>query len=143
MSTKGVSEVVASVLIALVILAGVGIYFTYFSKMFQASSSGLIQMSNEEARESGQLLSLIYVQRQGARFKLHVYNYGFTVIGVLKVYINKVSYHFTLMDEDGNTIEYISPKAMAVIEVNGVLPSSSYEVVIVTDLGRTFTWKVG
>ena len=141
---RGVSEVTASVLLAAVVLAGMGAWLAYSSKGLSSASSSLRSAVELQERRIGEALSLIYSEVEGSSsvtLHLYLYNYGFHDVEISKAFVNGNEFSFQLL-EGGNPASGIARGKLVELRIASVPPSQAYEVVILTSSGRVFSWEV-
>ena len=73
---KGVSEIVAALLLLSITVAAFGVYYTYYVSGLSSSGKSVAQGIQESAQATGELMSLVSYSVQGDTVTLYLFNYG-------------------------------------------------------------------
>lgn len=139
---RAVSEVISALIIAAIIIIGTAVYVGVAGQRISLEASSLANMVWKAQRRQGEMLSLTYSHPSGDQLKLYIYNYGKVHVKPIRLYINGIQKSFTLIDAvSGESIGEIAPEQLALLSVRKY-GNSPYEIIIVTETGSTFTWKI-
>ena len=73
---RGVSEVVAALLLLSITVGVFGVFYTYYVSGLNSSGGSVAKGIQDSAKATGELMSLVSYQVQGSTVTLYLYNYG-------------------------------------------------------------------
>ena len=73
---RGVSEVVAALLLLSITVGVFGVFYTYYVSGLNSSGGSVAKGIQDSAKATGELMSLVSYQVQGNTVTLYLYNYG-------------------------------------------------------------------
>ena len=144
---KGVSELVAAVVLIGIVLAASVIYYYYFTVENRAGLKSFIDVSRISRDRSIEMLSLIsshkYLSGSTTTVSLYVYNYGYKDVDVEKIYLNNYTSSFKIYDVNGDEVSVLATSRMYLINASiNVLLIGKVNVIIVTSSGKVFSFEV-
>jgi flagellin-like protein len=134
-NNKGVSEIVASLMLILVVTTAGALLYSYSLDTFSSSSSLLqLQLNQREDRARERFVTIAVWWNRADRLNLTILNYGKIDIIIDTVYVNATPVS-TYVNGKGNAsktgeisqIEFVSPIA--------IQDSKQYEIVIISERG--------
>ena len=141
---RGVSEVLGAIVVAILVLGMSVSYILLEMERAGRETYSIIDLIRKAERRQRQLLSLIFYRRQGSDLKLYIYNYGDEystpkrILTDREVPLSKV--RMRNMDT-GEEVSSIPPKTL--VELTLPAPSAdSFTLVIITEEGGVFSWKI-
>jgi flagellin-like protein len=148
---RGVSEVIAALLLLSITVAAFGIYYTYYVNGISSSGKSVAQGIADSARATGEMMSLVSYQVQGGTITLYLYNYGLQPITLnppAQAYlISGGSQHqpqsFSLTDgTSSNPITTIQTQKLAIITLTFSSVPGSFYIDIIDSIGKTFEFQL-
>ena len=150
-SRKGVSEVIAALLLLSITVGVFGVFYTYYVSGLNSSGGSVAQGIQDSAKATGELMSLVSYQVQGSTVTLYLYNYGLQPITLnppQQAYLisggtEQQAESFTLTDaSSGSSISTIQTQKLAELTLTfGSVPSSFY-VEIIDSIGKNFEFQL-
>ena len=148
---RGVSEIVAALLLLSITVAAFGIYYAYYVSGLNSSGKSVAQGIQDSAKATGELMSLVSYQVQGGTVTLYLYNYGLQPITLsppAQVFLvsgsqQQQSQSFNLEDStSGTSINTIKTQELATLTLTfGSIPNSFY-VEILDSIGKKFEFQL-
>lgn len=148
---KGVSEVVAALLLLSITVGAFGVFYTYYVSGLHSSGNSVAKGIQDSAKATGELMSLVSYQIQGDTVSLYLYNYGLEPITLnppqqafLVVSSQQQSARsFALTDAaSGGSINTIQTKKLGELTLTfGTVPNSFY-VEIIDSIGKNFEFQL-
>jgi archaellum component FlaG (FlaF/FlaG flagellin family) len=148
---RGVSEVVAALLLLSITVGVFGVFYTYYVSGLNSSGGSVAKGIQDSAKATGELMSLVSYQAQGNTVTLYLYNYGLQPITLnppqqafLVVSSSQQgAQSFALTDAStGGAISTIQTQRLAKLTLTfGSVPSSFY-VEIIDSIGKNFEFQL-
>jgi flagellin-like protein len=148
---KGVSEIVAALLLLSITVAVFGIYYTYYVSGLSSSGKSVAQGIQDSARATGELMSLVSYSIQGSTVTLYLYDYGLQPITLnppAQAFLvsgsqQQQAQSFSLTDSaSGATVSTIRTQELATLTLTfGSVPNSLY-IEIMDSLGKSFEFQL-
>jgi flagellin-like protein len=148
---KGVSEIVAALLLLSITVAVFGIYYTYYVSGLSSSGKSVAQGIQDSARATGELMSLVSYSIQGSTVTLYLYDYGLQPITLnppAQAFLvsgsqQQQAQSFSLTDSaSGATVSAIKTQELATLTLTfGSVPNSLY-IEIMDSLGKSFEFQL-
>ena len=148
---KGVSEVVAALLLLSITVGVFGVFYTYYVSGLNSSGGSVAKGIQDSAKATGELMSLVSYQVQGSTVTLYLYNYGLQPITLSppqQVFLvasgsQQAAQSFALTDASaGGAISTIQTQKLAKLTLTfGSIPSSFY-VEIMDSIGKSFEFQL-
>ena len=141
---RGVSEIVASLIIMLIVtVAGSGLYAYSLNAFSSSGSSFLLQTSGREERARERLLIIaVWWDNSTGQDKMNVtvLNYGKIELAIDAVYIDGTP---VSIDEGKGTVIVTGEKVHVKFTLTGLVPSETYEILAVSERGskNVVYWK--
>ena len=141
---RGVSEIVASLIIILIVtVAGSGLYAYSLNAFSSSGSSFLLQTSGREERARERLLIIaVWWDNSTGQDKMNVtvLNYGKIELAIDAVYIDGTP---VSIDEGKGTVIVTGEKVHVKFTLTGLVPSETYEILAVSERGskNVVYWK--
>ena len=138
---RGVSEIIASLIIVLIVsVAGVALY-SYSLGSFSSSSSSFqlrTDQREERARERFQIIAVWW--NTADQLNLTVLNYGKIELAIDAVYIDGTP---VSIDEGKGTVIVTGEKVHVKFTLTGLVPGETYEILAVSERGskNVVYWK--
>lgn len=141
---RGVSEVLGAIVIAVLVLSMSVSYVLFEIERSGRETLSIIELIRKAEKRQKQLLSLIYYQKKGSDLKVYIYNYGEEASTPQRILTDREvplsSVSMKNMDT-GQACSSIPPKTL--VELTMPAPSAdSFTLVIITDEGGVFSWKI-
>ena len=150
-SRRGVSEVVAALLLLSITVGVFGVFYTYYVSGLNSSGGSVAKGIQDSAKATGELMSLVSYQVQGSTVTLYLYNYGLQPITLnppqqaflVASGYQQAAQNFALTDAStGGAISTIQTQKLAKLTVTfGSIPSSFY-VEIMDSIGKNFEFQL-
>ena len=148
---RGVSEVVAALLLLSITVGVFGVFYTYYVSGLNSSGGSVAKGIQDSAKATGELMSLVSYQVQGSTVTLYLYNYGLQPITLSppqQVFLvasgsQQAAQSFALTDASaGGAISTIQIQKLAKLTLTfGSIPSSFY-VEIMDSIGKGFEFQL-
>ena len=150
-SRKGVSEVIAALLLLSITVGVFGVFYTYYVSGLNSSGGSVAQGIQDSAKATGELMSLVSYQVQGSTVTLYLYNYGLQPITLSppqQAFLvasgsQQSAQSFVLTDaSSGSAISTIQTQKLAEMTLTfGSVPNSFY-VEIIDSIGKSFEFQL-
>ena len=144
---RGVSEVVAALLLLSITVGVFGVFYTYYVSGLNSSGGSVAKGIQDSAKATGELMSLVSYQVQGNTVTLYLYNYGLQPITLSppqQAFLvvsgsQQGAQTFALTDASaGGAIGTIQTQKLAKLVLTfGTVPASFY-VEIMDSIGKNF-----
>jgi archaellum component FlaG (FlaF/FlaG flagellin family) len=148
---RGVSEVVAALLLLSITVGVFGIFYTYYVSGLSSSGGSVAKGIQDSAKATGELMSLVSYQVQGSTVTLYLYNYGLQPITLSppqQAFLvasgsQQPAQNFAFTDAtSGNAITVVQTQKLAKLTLTfGSVPSSFY-VDIIDSIGKSFEYQL-
>jgi archaellum component FlaG (FlaF/FlaG flagellin family) len=148
---RGVSEVVAALLLLSITVGVFGVFYTYYVSGLNSSGGSVAKGIQDSAKATGELMSLVSYQVQGNTVTLYLYNYGLQPITLdppQQVFLvasgsQQGAQTFALTDAStGVGISTIQTQKLAKLALTfGSVPASFY-VEIMDSIGKSFEFQL-
>jgi hypothetical protein len=148
---RGVSEVVAALLLLSITVGVFGVFYTYYVSGLNSSGGSVAKGIQDSAKATGELMSLVSYQVQGNTVTLYLYNYGLqpiTLVPPQQAFLvvsgsQQGAQSFALTDAStGGTISTIQTQKLAKLVLTfGSVPASFY-VEIMDSIGKDFEFQL-
>ncbi|MDG6920933.1 MAG: hypothetical protein JRN59_05330 [Nitrososphaerota archaeon] len=148
---RGVSEVVAALLLLSITVGVFGVFYTYYVSGLNSSGGSVAKGIQDSAKATGELMSLVSYQVQGSTVTLYLYNYGLQPITLnppQQAFLvasgsQQTAQSFALTDaSSGGAISTIQTQKLAKLTLTfGSIPSSFY-VEIMDSIGKNFEFQL-
>ena len=144
---RGVSELLASILLIIIVLGLSALYYHYFIRQHDISVSTFVEVARLNRQRQVEILSLLYAHKAindtATTVYLYVYNYGFKEVYINFVFVNNVTASFKIYSVDGVEASCIDVNSMCMIRVvvNRKISEPIY-VTLVSTSGRVFSFRV-
>ncbi len=152
MKTKrGVSEVIAALLLLSITVAAFGVYYTYYVNGLSSSGKSVAQGIADSARATGELMSVVSYQVQGSTVTLYLYNYGLQPITLnppAQAFLvsggaQQQALSFSLTDStSGTPITSIQTQKLATLTLSFSSVPGSFYIDIIDSTGKTFEFQL-
>ena len=139
---RGVSEIIASLMMVLIVsVAGVALYSYSLGAFSSSGSSFQLQIDQREER-ARERFSIIAVWRDGDQLNLTVLNYGKIDLAVDAVYINRTAVT-TFISGNGTTVTRSNIIPVKFTSPVSILDGQTYEITAVSERGTrdVVYWK--
>lgn len=151
---RGISEIVAALLLLVITVAMFGLFYTYYVGSIGASSLGISQQITHNTEVSQELLSMAYytVSSGSNTVTLYLYSYGPATINLLPTspcqceLVSTAAYAATAssMTVGGSSATTLSTGQLGVLTLtfpSGDVPSSGpFNIVIIDGINNEFTF---
>ena len=148
---RGVSEVVAALLLLSITVGVFGVFYTYYVSGLNSSGGSVARGIQDSAKATGELMSLVSYQVQGNTVTLYLYNYGLQPITLSppqQAFLvvsgsQQGAQSFALTDASaGGAISTIQTQKLAKLVLTfGTVPTSFY-VEIMDSIGKNFEFQL-
>lgn len=148
---RGVSEVVAALLLLSITVGVFGVFYTYYVSGLNSSGGSVAKGIQDSAKATGELMSLVSYQVQGSIVTLYLYNYGLQPITLsppqqaflVATGSQQAAQSFALTDtSSGGAISTVQIQKLAKLTLTfGTIPSSFY-VEIIDRIGKSFEFQL-
>jgi len=148
---RGVSEVVAALLLLSITVGVFGVFYTYYVSGLNSSGGSVAKGIQDSAKATGELMSLVSYQVQGSTVTLYLYNYGLQPITLSppqQTFLvvsgsQQAAQTFALTDAStGTAISVIQTQKLAKLTLTfGSVPASFY-VEIIDSIGKNFEFQL-
>jgi flagellin-like protein len=147
---RGVSEIVAALLLLSITVAAFGVYYTYYVSGLSSSGRSVAQGIQDSAQATGELMSLVSYSVQGDTVTLYLYNYGLQPITLsppqqafLVAGSQQQAQSFSLADAtSGSPIGTINTQELGKLTLTfGSVPSSFY-VDLIDNIQKRFEFQL-
>ena len=140
---------VAAALLIVVVIAGFGVFYSYYASQLSSSGQGVANGIADAAKKTGELMSLVDYQVQGSSVTLYLYDYGTEPITPQQVLLvsgnqqqNPTS-QFQLVDAgSGSPITTIKPQELAQLSARYSSTPSSFYIEIIDSFEKTFEYQL-
>lgn len=148
---RAVSEIMATLLMVIITIAGFGVYYGVLRSNLGLSSSTLTEQFQKGARVAGQQIDLSYWTVNGTTLSLFVYNYGFSNLTLKRIVVGGANTEVTTASvtvlPSGSTTLLpsgrIPVKQLVKISFTSPsLPPALFLVTLVTTDGKIFQWRI-
>ena len=148
---KGVSEVVAALLLLSITVGVFGVFYTYYVSGLNSSGGSVAKGIQDSAKAAGELMSLVSYQVQGNTVTLYLYNYGLQPITLnppQQAFLvsggsQQVAQSFTLADAtSGSAINAIQTQKLAELTLTFNSVPNSFYVEILDSIGKSFEFQL-
>ena len=148
---RGVSEVVAALLLLSITVGVFGVFYTYYVSGLNSSGGSVAKGIQDSAKATGELMSLVSYQVQGGTVTLYLYNYGLQPITLnppQQVFLvvsgsQQAAQSFALTDASaGGAIRTIQTQKLAKLTLTFSSIPSSFYVEIVDSIGKDFEFQL-
>lgn len=142
-NTTGVSEIIASLMLVLVVSAAGVLLYSYSLGAFSSSSSLFqLQLSQREERARERFLAIKVWWNRVDQLNLTILNYGKIDVIINTIYVNATPVA-TYVSGKGNTIETGGISQIRFVSPIAIQDSRQYEIVIVSERGtkNVLYWK--
>jgi len=143
---KGVSQIVAAIILIVIAVSALIIYITNFVMYFERSRGALMELFSQRKEMLLERLSFIYAYSNNSHINIIVYNYGDKSITIDTIVIDgnpidKSSYRVTTID--GSDLGYTIPldNRLAIISITHSFPEGLHTITAFTSLGNAFTYE--
>jgi len=143
---RGTSEVLGALLVASIVIAMSVSWLTFEATRATRQTMSVVDLIRAAGRRQRQLLSLTYYHKQGNKLTLYIYNYGEETSNLKLIVIDQT---IVLPDsmENMNTGESASllpipPKNLVRLEFEVDPSKSDFVVLLLTNEGGIFSWKL-
>jgi archaellum component FlaG (FlaF/FlaG flagellin family) len=148
---RGVSEVVAALLLLSITVGVFGVFYTYYVSGLNSSGGSVAKGIQDSAKATGELMSLVSYQVQGNTVTLYLYNYGLQPITLSppqQAFLvvsgsQQGAQSFALTDAStGAAISTIQTQKLAKLALTfGSVPASFY-LEIMDSIGKNFEFQL-
>ena len=148
---RGVSEVVAALLLLSITVGVFGVFYTYYVSGLNSSGGSVAKAIQDSAKATDELMSLVSYQVQGSTVTLYLYNYGLQPITLSppqQAFLvasgsQQAAQSFALTDASTEgAISTIQTQKLAKLTLTfGSIPSSFY-VEIMDSIGKNFEFQL-
>ena len=141
---RGASEVLGAIVIAVLVLGMSVSYVLLEMGRAGRETLSMIELLRRAERRQKQLLSLVFYRASGGSLYVYLYNFGEAEAALTRILTDREvpPSEATLRNADtGEVIDVIPPRIL----VELVIPAPSmdeFTLVLVTDAGGVFSWKL-
>ena len=148
---RGVSEVVAALLLLSITVGVFGVFYTYYVSGLNSSGGSVAKGIQDSAKATGELMSLVSYQVQGSTVTLYLYNYGLQPITLnppQQAFLvasgsQQAAQSFALTDAStGGAISTIQTQKLAKLTLTFSSIPSSFYVEIMDSIGKDFEFQL-
>ena len=150
-SRRGVSEVVAALLLLSITVGVFGVFYTYYVSGLNSSGGSVAKGIQDSAKATGELMSLVSYQVQGSTVTLYLYNYGLQPITLnppqqaflVSSGSQQSAQSFALADaSSGSAISTIQTQKLAKLTLTFSSVPTSFYVEIIDSIGKNFEFQL-
>jgi len=149
MRRKGLSELIAVVILIAIVIISSSIYISQFTTLYKSEVKTFLDVSKEVKRRQMEMLSLLFYQVETRQdnttaINLYVYNYGFKEISIINIYIDTEQVNFNIFNLDGKLCTSMEVGDIYRIEIviNKVI-KDDLKVIIITKSNRVISYTIG
>ena len=148
---RGVSEVVAALLLRSITVGVFGVFYTYYVSGLNSSGGSVAKGIQDSTKATGELMSLVSYQVQGNTVTLYLYNYGLQPITLnppqqaflVSSGSQQSAQSFALTDASaGGAISTIQTQKLAKLTLTFSSIPSSFYVEIMDSIGKNFEFQL-
>jgi hypothetical protein len=148
---RGVSEVVAALLLLSITVGVFGVFYTYYVSGLNSSGGSVAKGIQDSAKATGELMSLVSYQVQGDTVRLFLYNYGLQPITLSppqQAFLvasgsQQGALGFALSDAtSGSTISTIQTQKLAELTLTFSSVPSSFYLEIIDSIGKHYEFQL-
>jgi len=143
---KGVSQIVAAIILIVIAVSALIMYITNFVMYFEKSRGALVELFSQRKEMLLERLAFIYSYSSDSYIDIVVYNYGERAITINTIIVdgNPIDRdYYRVVTIEGTDLDYTIPldNRLAIISITYPFPEGLHTITIFTELGNAFIYE--